>query len=87
MKRTGAAIEGGDSELNKRFEACTMCIWFCLLRLWTKGVMYEIFHTKVNKYMVASEDIELRGAGKMVKVEQCLRDNLKTFSALKSFTQ
>ena len=43
----------------------------------------KVFHARVNEYMVASEEIELEKAGKAVKVEQCLRDELKTFSALK----
>ena len=40
----------------------------------------KVFHARVNEYMVASEEIELE---KSVKAEHCLRDELKTFSALK----
>ena len=44
----------------------------------------KIIHARVNEYMIVSEELELERAGKVVKVEQCLRDQLKTFSALKS---
>ena len=43
----------------------------------------KVFHSRVNEYIVASEEMELEKAGKAVKVEQCLRDELKTFSALR----
>ena len=43
----------------------------------------KVFHARVNEYMVATEEIELEKAGKAVKVKQCLRDELKTFSSLK----
>ena len=51
-----------------------VCIEFCM----------KIIRARVNEYMIASEKVELERAGKAVKVEQCLRDELKTFSALKS---
>ena len=43
----------------------------------------KVFHARVNEYMVASEEIKLEKAGNAVKAEQCLRDELKTFSASK----
>lgn len=74
-----------DSELYKMFQACTSVSVYpeCGQRLYKEFCM-KIFHARVNEYMVASEEIELERAGKAVKVEQCLRDELKTFSALKS---
>ena len=42
----------------------------------------KVFHARVNEYMTAS--IELERSGKVVKADQRLRDQLKTFSALKT---
>ena len=36
-----------------------------------------------HEYIVASKDMELEKARKAIKVEQCLRVKLKTFSALR----
>ena len=44
----------------------------------------KIFHARVNEYMTASIEIELERSGKVVKADQSLRDQLKTFSALKT---
>ena len=37
----------------------------------------EVFHARVNKYISASDEMELDKAGKAVKVEQYLRNELK----------
>ena len=44
----------------------------------------KIFHARVNEYMTASIEIELERSGKVVKADQSLHDQLKTFSALKT---
>ena len=58
----------------------------CVLRLCSEFCM-KVFHARVNEYyyMIASEEIELEKTGKAVNVEQCLRDELKTFSSLKGW--
>lgn len=73
------------TELYKMLEACTLVSVYpeCEQRLY-KVFCMKIFHARLNEYMVVSEEIELERAGKAVKVEQSLRDELKTFSALKS---
>ena len=70
-----------DEELQELFKKCTaatpnqdaLYTEFCI----------KVFHARVNEYMSASEELELEKEGKAVKVEQCLRDELKTFSALR----
>ena len=74
-----------DGQLHTLFDKCTVST--CLskdseIRLFNEFSM-KVFHAKVNEYMVATEEIEMKKTGKAVKVEQCLRDELKTFSALK----
>lgn len=74
-----------DSELFKSFETCVHPSDYpkeCVLRLYNEFCM-KVFHARVNEYMIASEEIELEKTGKAVKVEQCLRDELKTYSTLK----
>ena len=74
-----------DTELLKSFETCIRKSEYpkeCVLRLYSEFCI-KVFHARVNEYMVASEEIELEKSGKAVKAEQCLRDELKTFSALK----
>lgn len=44
----------------------------------------KLFHARVNEFMTASVEIELERHGKAVRVGQSLRDELKTYSALKS---
>ena len=48
-----------------------------------KELTAKIFHARINEYMSATEEIELEQKGKAVRVEQSLRDQLKTFSGLK----
>ena len=76
-----------DSELYKIFESCVSLSAYpeCGQSMYREFCM-KIIHARVNEYMIASEELELERAGKAVKVEQCLRDELKTFSALKSRT-
>ena len=74
-----------DSELHAVFERCTVSTDISKeseKKLFNEFSM-KVFHARVNEYMIATEEIELEKAGKAVKVEQCLRDELKTFSALK----
>ena len=74
-----------DSELHALFERCTASTDVSKEneeKLFHEFSM-KVFHARVNEYMIATEEIELEKAGKAVKVEQCLRDELKTFSALK----
>ncbi len=54
-----------------------------VLRLYTELTL-KVFHTRVNEYMNASEEIELEKAGKIVTADQILREKLKTFSATKT---
>ena len=49
-----------------------------------KELSKKMFHARVNEYMTASVEIELERRGKAVEVEQSLRDQLKTFSGLKT---
>ena len=44
----------------------------------------KIFHARVNEYMTASIEVQLERSGKVVKADRSLRDQLKTFSALKT---
>ncbi len=44
----------------------------------------KLFHARVNEFMTASVEIELERCGKAVRADQSLRDELKTYSALKS---
>ena len=44
----------------------------------------KMFHARVNEFMTASVEIDLERNGKAVKVDQSLRDQLKTFSAIKT---
>ena len=72
-------------ELHAVFERCTVSTDISKeseKKLFNEFSM-KVFHARVNEYMIATEEIELEKAGKAVKVEQCLRDELKTFSALK----
>lgn len=75
-----------NSELCSLFEKCSTHVSNLpkesVNKLFNEFCM-KVFHARVNEYMVATEEIELEKAGKAVKVEQCLRDELKTFSALK----
>lgn len=75
-----------DSELHALFDKCSIHAGNppkeSENKLFNEFCM-KVFHARVNGYMVATEEIELEKAGKAVKVEQCLRDELKTFSALK----
>jgi hypothetical protein len=84
IKKVKGELES-DNELYKMFEASTPVSVYpeCGQRLYNEFCM-KIFHARVNECMVASEEIELERAGKAIKVEQHLRDELKTFSALKS---
>lgn len=41
----------------------------------------KMFHARVNEFMTAAEELELEKKGKAVKVDQCLRDQLKTYSS------
>ena len=47
-------------------------------------LLRKMFHARVNEYMTASIEIDLERSGKVVQVEQSLRDQLKTFSGLKT---
>jgi hypothetical protein len=49
-----------------------------------KELLRILFHARVNEYMTASIEIELERRGKAVQVEQSLRDQLKTFSGLRT---
>lgn len=49
-----------------------------------KELSKKLFHARVNEYMTASTEIELERRGRAVEVEQSLRDQLKTFSGLKT---
>ena len=49
-----------------------------------KELLRKMFHARVNEYMTASIEIELDKMGKAVQADQSLRDQLKTFSALKT---
>ena len=77
-----------DGQLHPLFDKCTVSMYSSNLskesenRLFNEFSM-KVFHARVNEYMVATEEIEMEKTGKAVKVEQCLRDELKTFSALK----
>ena len=44
----------------------------------------KMFHARVNEFMTAAVEVELDRSGKAVKVDQCLRDQLKTFSSMKA---
>ena len=46
----------------------------------------KMFHARVNEYMTAAVEIELERSGKAVKAGQSMRDQLKTFSAIKTRT-
>ena len=78
------------SELHALFEKCTASTHVSNLSKESEKKLFNefsnestSFHARVNEYMIATEEIELEKAGKAVKVEQCLRDELKTFSSLK----
>ena len=43
----------------------------------------KMFHARVNEYMTAAIEIDLERSGKAVKVDQSLRDGLKTYSAIR----
>ena len=49
-----------------------------------KELSKKMFHARVNEFMTASIEIELEKSGKAVQAEQSLRDQLKTFSGLKT---
>ena len=69
-----------DKELQEVFKNCTQlehgqdAVQTVYAEFWSK-----VFHSRVNEYIVASEEMELEKAGKAVEVERCLRDefNLK----------
>ena len=46
----------------------------------------KMFHARVNEYMTAAVEVELEKSGKAVKADQSLRDQLKTFSGMKTRT-
>ena len=49
-----------------------------------KELSREMFHVRVNEYMTAAVEIDLERSGKAVKADQSLRDQLKTYSAMKT---
>jgi hypothetical protein len=76
-----------DHKLQSSFQTCVTAIdskftQECLQCVY-KELTAKIFHARINEYMSAAEEIELEQKGKAVKVEQSLRDQLKTFSGLK----
>ena len=76
-----------DQEIQSLFQTCTSLISSNIpqpcLQTVCKELTRKIFHARVNEYMAATEEIELEQKGKAVKAEQCLRDQLKTFSGFK----
>ena len=44
----------------------------------------KIFNARVNEYMSAAIEIDLERSGKAVHAEQGLRDELKTYSAMRT---
>ena len=43
-----------------------------------------MFHARINEYMTAAVEIHLERSGKAIKADQSLRDQLKTYSAVKT---
>ena len=82
-----AKIEN-DSELHSTFTRCINNIGIDSSLTVVSKVYNEltrkIFHARVNEYMTASVEIELERSGKAVKAEQSLRDQLKTYSGIKT---
>ena len=77
-----------DTELTRVFNQCMLDAGVdaspaVVSRLYSE-LSKKIFHARVNEYMTASIEIELERSGKVVKADQSLRDQLKTFSALKT---
>ena len=71
-----------DEELEQLFIKCTPEAPSDVVKAVYTEFCMKVFHARVNEYISASEEMELERTGKAVKVEQCLRDQLKTFSAL-----
>lgn len=44
----------------------------------------KLFHSRVNEYLTASVELELERSGKVVTADQSLRDQLKTYSGMKT---
>ena len=44
----------------------------------------KLFHARVNQFMTATIELDLKKSGKAVKADQSLRDQLKTYSAMKT---
>lgn len=77
-----------DTELTQIFSQCVQDAGVntssvVVSRLYSE-LSKKIFHARVNEYMTASVEVELERSGKAVKADQSLRDQLKTFSALKT---
>ena len=49
-----------------------------------KELSRKMFHARVNEYVTAAVEIDLQRSGKALKADQSLRDQLKTYSALKT---
>lgn len=44
----------------------------------------KLFNARVNEYMTASVEVQLEESGKVVTADQSLRDQLKTYSGMKT---
>ena len=77
-----------DSDLNETFIHCIKNAGVDPLNPIIPKVYEELsrkmFHARVNEYMTAAVEIDLERSGKVVKADQSLRDQLKTYSAMKT---
>ena len=77
-----------DSDLNETFIHCIKNAGVDPLNPIITKVYKELsrkmFHARVNEYMTAAVEIDLERSGKAVKADQSLRDQLKTYSAMKT---